>query len=1000
MATQARHPSRWTARPVQAGLLRAVVLAAPLAAAVVFVHFASRVVRPPTSSLWLFLGWWLGLGVLATLVLTVVDGASRRLLPLVALLKLSLIFPDEVPSRFKAALRAGSVDTLEQRLRLMREARAATTAREAAERLLALVAALDRHDRLTRGHSERVRAYSVLIGRKLGLRDDEVDLLNWAALLHDVGKLRVPAEILTKNGRPDEEEWAILRQHPLFGEELAGPIAEWLGEWTEAIGYHHEHWDGRGYPRGASGDDIPLAGRIVAVADVFDVITSARSYKEPAAASTGRTEVARCAGSQFDPRVVRAFLNVSLGRMRLVMGPLSLLSHLQLLSRIPLTPAMGTLAGTFTVVAGSLAGGLVSQPATAVASPAPSRAHVAAPAHAVAPPTSPERRRHPARPGPIHQVSVHLVRRDAAPIAGAPAPAATTPAVPPSSRRSTNGKSSTPAKSSSTPAATAQQPVKKPSRSGNPASPAPPVAVDVRASVREGGSVVIDVLARAGNPGRQVLTIASVGRPDHGTATVAAGRIRYDAAIGYHGPASFPFTIAGEENGTSTAAVRLDVSPVNQPPGFTAGPDQTVLEDSGAHAVRSWATSISAGPPDEAGQSVSFAVRTDAAALFSRQPAVDPKGTLTFKPAPDASGTAVVQITPVDDGGTANGGNDTGPTRSIRITVAGVNDAPSFTAGANQSVLENVGARTVHGWATSIAAGPSNESGQKVSFTLTDDDPGLFSVPPAIAADGTLTFTPAADASGVATIGVRAVDDGGTANGGSDRSAAHTFTITVLPVNRAPSFTDCANQSVLEDAGSQTVAACVTSISPGPPNESGQTVTFSLSSSDASLFGAQPAVASDGTLTYTPAPNANGSATVTVRAVDDGGTANGGSDTSAPQQFTITVTAVNDAPSFAAGSNQSVVSLLGAQTVKGWATGISPGPADEAGQTVTFTVSTDKPGLFAAQPAVSSSGTLTYTPKALALGTATVTVRAVDSGGTDNGGADTSPAQTFTITIL
>jgi uncharacterized repeat protein (TIGR01451 family) len=92
-----------------------------------------------------------------------------------------------------------------------------------------------------------------------------------------------------------------------------------------------------------------------------------------------------------------------------------------------------------------------------------------------------------------------------------------------------------------------------------------------------------------------------------------------------------------------------------------------------------------------------------------------------------------------------------------------------------------------------------------------------------------------------------------------------------------------------------------------------------------------------------------------------------------------------------------VVSLLGAQTVPNWATAISAGPADEAGQTVTFTVSASNPGLFTAQPAVAPNGTLTFTPKALALGTATVTVRAVDNGG---GGSDTSPAQTFTITIL
>jgi hypothetical protein len=216
----------------------------------------------------------------------------------------------------------------------------------------------------------------------------------------------------------------------------------------------------------------------------------------------------------------------------------------------------------------------------------------------------------------------------------------------------------------------------------------------------------------------------------------------------------------------------------------------------------------------------------------------------------------------------------------------------------------------------------------------------------------------------------------------------------------APTFTAGSNQSALEDAGAQTVTGWATSISPGPPSESSQTVTFTVSAVDTSLFAVQPAVSSTGTLTYTPGPNANGSTNVTVTAHDDGGTANGGNDTSAPQVFTISLAPVNDAPSFVEGPNQSGLSPLGPQNVPGWATVISPGPPDEASQTVTFAVTNDNPGLFSVQPAVSSNGTLTYTPALLAVGSANVTVRAVDNGGTANGGADTSPPQTFTISIL
>src|SRR5207247_8928545 len=125
----------------------------------------------------------------------------------------------------------------------------------------------------------------------------------------------------------------------------------------------------------------------------------------------------------------------------------------------------------------------------------------------------------------------------------------------------------------------------------------------------------------------------------------------------------------------------------------------------------------------------------------------------------------------------------------------------------------------------------------------------------------------------------------------------------------------------------------------GPANKTGQTFEFPASNANNTRFSTQPAVAANATLTYTPAANANGSATLTVRIHDDGGTTNGGVDTSAPQTFTITVTAVNDAPSFTKGANQGVNEDAGAQTVAGWATAISAGAADEAGQGVAVQLS-------------------------------------------------------------
>jgi len=424
-----------------------------------------------------------------------------------------------------------------------------------------------------------------------------------------------------------------------------------------------------------------------------------------------------------------------------------------------------------------------------------------------------------------------------------------------------------------------------------------------------------------------------------------------------------------------------------------------VLEDAGAQSIAGWATAIAPGPASESSQTVSFTVTADTPSLFTDQPAVAPNGTLTYKPAANANGVATVTVTAVDNGGTANGGVNTSASQTRTITITAVNDAPSFTAGANQTVLEDTGAQSVAAWATAISPGPANESTQTVSFNTSTDLPALFSVQPAIAPDGTLTYTPAANANGVATITVTGLDTGGTANGGLNTSAAQARTITLTAVNDAPGFTAGANRTDREDDGAQS-ATGATAITTGPANESSQTVSFNVTSDNAALFSVQPAIAANGTLTYTSAPNANGVATLTITAIDNGGTANGGTNTSVARTLTVTVDPVNDAPTFSAGSDQSVVSLLGAQTIPGWATGVTAGPADESSQNVTFTVSSTNGGLFAVQPAIASDGTLTFTPTLLALGSSTVTVRARDDGGSSGGGSDTSAPQTFTITIL
>jgi hypothetical protein len=287
-----------------------------------------------------------------------------------------------------------------------------------------------------------------------------------------------------------------------------------------------------------------------------------------------------------------------------------------------------------------------------------------------------------------------------------------------------------------------------------------------------------------------------------------------------------------------------------------------------------------------------------------------------------------VTVTLKDNGGTANGGVDTSAPQTFTITVNPVNDAPSFVKGGDQTVLEDAGAQTVNGWATAISAGPADEGAQSLTFQVTTNNDALFAVLPTVSPTGTLTYTPAANAGGSATVTLTLKDTGGTANGGIDTSAPQTFTITLTPVNDAPSFVKGGDQTVLEDAGPQTVNGWATAISTGPADEAGQTVTFQVTTSNDALFAVLPSVSPTGTLTYTPALNAVGSATVTVTLTDSGGTANGGTNASAPQTFAITVTPVNDAPSFTKGGDQTVLEDAGAQTVNGWATAISAGPAN------------------------------------------------------------------------
>jgi HD-GYP domain-containing protein (c-di-GMP phosphodiesterase class II) len=170
------------------------------------------------------------------------------------------------------------------------------------------MAAVETKDHYTRGHSERVSAASVLIARVIGMREDRVQSLRYAGMLHDVGKLGVPTRVLQKNGRLTEGEFAAIQRHPQQGLEIVREI-EFLDEAMAGIMHHHERLDGRGYPMGLSGQEIPEFARVIAVADAFDSMTTTRSYRGARTVEEAIVELQRCAGDQFDHRMVVALVS-------------------------------------------------------------------------------------------------------------------------------------------------------------------------------------------------------------------------------------------------------------------------------------------------------------------------------------------------------------------------------------------------------------------------------------------------------------------------------------------------------------------------------------------------------------------------------------------------------------------------------------------------------------------------------------------------------------------
>jgi len=175
--------------------------------------------------------------------------------------------------------------------------------------LTTLSRAIEARDPYTRGHSARVTKVAEAIALRLGWDEERLDLLKLGGPLHDVGKLGVSEEVLAKPGRLDEQELAQIREHPKLGARILLRVTALRGALPYVL-YHHERWDGGGYPTGRAGEQIPLEARVLAVADAFDAMTSDRPYSRALDLDEALAEVARCAGTQFDPAIVRVFLEL------------------------------------------------------------------------------------------------------------------------------------------------------------------------------------------------------------------------------------------------------------------------------------------------------------------------------------------------------------------------------------------------------------------------------------------------------------------------------------------------------------------------------------------------------------------------------------------------------------------------------------------------------------------------------------------------------------------
>jgi len=367
-----------------------------------------------------------------------------------------------------------------------------------------------------------------------------------------------------------------------------------------------------------------------------------------------------------------------------------------------------------------------------------------------------------------------------------------------------------------------------------------------------------------------------------------------------------------DNNGEDTSSDQqfsITIENINDPPSFQPGDYIEINEDSGTHMISEWAGNIIKGPSNENTQSIIFKTSTSEKNLFTLMPTVSIDGTLTFKPANNANGLATFTIYLQDDGGTTMGGNDKSPEYQCQISIKPVNDPPDCTLGTEITVHEDADLQIIPHFVSEIYAGPEDEYSQAVSFTIVNiSDPDLFMTAnqPKLLSNGTLSFRPQPDSFGSSTIDFYLQDNGGKKNGGNDRSDIKEFQIEIQPINDPPQFIKGPDIEIMEDSEPQTFQNWATQISPGNEKESNQIIKFHVNTDNDMLFQELPSISTEGDLTFTPAPDASGTANVTLYLTDSGGTLNQGIDESTSQTMSINIQPLDEVKAIiiAGGGNE------------------------------------------------------------------------------------------------